>query len=143
MKARLMTLPDFPRGGAWPPSVRTVRRSVKSDNERDPHLYLLLVSSLIRHTKETAGDKSEEGEGNGRSVCPESSGLHARYKGQDNGLRHREVKVISKPGRSSDRGLKLTLVKLESVVIADQHLAVNMPLLLAHTARQTMRVGSE
>ncbi len=38
MKARLMTLLDFPRGGAWPPSVRTVRRSVKSDNERDPHL---------------------------------------------------------------------------------------------------------
>jgi hypothetical protein len=42
---------------------------------------LLLVSPLIRHIKETAGDKSEEGEGNGRSVCPESSGLHARYKG--------------------------------------------------------------
>ena len=38
MKARLMTLLDFPRGGAWPPSVRTVRRSVKSDNERDPYL---------------------------------------------------------------------------------------------------------
>jgi hypothetical protein len=38
MKAKLMTLPDFPRGGAWPPSVRTVRRSVKSDNERDPYL---------------------------------------------------------------------------------------------------------
>ncbi len=81
MKARLMTLPDFPRGGAWPSSVRTVRRSVKSDNERDPHLWLQLVSSLTRHTRETAGDKSEEGEGNGRSVCPESPGLHARYKG--------------------------------------------------------------
>ena len=46
-----MTLPDFPRGGAWPPSVRTVRRSVKSDNERDPHLYLLATlrgSSTIK-----------------------------------------------------------------------------------------------
>jgi hypothetical protein len=42
---------------------------------------LQLVSPLIRHTRETAGDKSEEGEGNGRSVCPESPGLHARYKG--------------------------------------------------------------
>ncbi len=40
MKARLMILPDFPRGGAWPSSVRTVGRSVKSDNERDPHPYL-------------------------------------------------------------------------------------------------------
>ncbi len=46
-----------------------------------------------------------------------------------------------KPVRSSDRGLKLTPVKLDSVVIANQHFAVNMPLLLAHTARQTMRVG--
>jgi hypothetical protein len=38
MKARLVTLLDFPRGGAWPSSVRTVRRSVKSDNEQDPRL---------------------------------------------------------------------------------------------------------
>ena len=50
--------------------------------------------------------------------------------------------VISKPSRSSDRGLQLALVKLERVVIAGQHPAVNMPLLLAHTARQTIRVGS-
>ncbi len=41
MKAKLMTLPNFQRGGAWPPSVRTARRSVKSDNERDPCLQLL------------------------------------------------------------------------------------------------------
>jgi hypothetical protein len=34
-------------------------------------------------------------------------------------------------------------MKLDSVVIASQHLAVNMPLLLAHTARQTIRVGSK
>ena len=33
-------------------------------------------------------------------------------------------------------------MKLESVVIAGQHPAVNMPLLLAHTARQTTLVGS-
>ena len=45
-----------------------------------------------------------------------------------------------KPVRSSDRGLKPTLVKLESVVIASQHGAVNTSLLLAHTARQTIRV---
>ena len=102
MKARLMTLPDFPRGGAWPSSVRTVRRSVKSDNERDPHPYLLSLSSEKEHYKETAGAKSEEGEGNGRSVCPESPGQHARYKGLDNEFRHREVKVISKPAHSPD-----------------------------------------
>lgn len=33
----------------------------------------------------TAGAKPEEGGGNGTSVCPESPGLHARYKGRDNG----------------------------------------------------------
>ena len=102
MKAKLMTLPDFPRGGAWPPSVRTVRRSVKSDNERDPHPYLLPLSQDLGHYRETAGVKPEEGGGNGRSVCPESPGLHARYKGQDNGLRHRKVKAILKPARNSD-----------------------------------------
>lgn len=45
-----------------------------------------------------------------------------------------------KPVRSSDRGLKPILVKLESVVIAFQHSAVNTSLLLAHTARQTIRM---
>ena len=102
MKAKLMTLPDFPRGGAWPPSVRTVRRSVKSDNERDLHRHLLFSSPEGEHYGGTATVKVEEGGGNGRSVCPESPGLHARYKGQDNGLRHREVKATPKPGRNSD-----------------------------------------
>jgi hypothetical protein len=37
--------------------------------------------------------KSEEGGGNGRSVCPECPGLHARYKGRDNGMQHREMKL--------------------------------------------------
>lgn len=54
------------------------------------------------HIIGTADAKSEEGEVNGRSVCPESLGLHARYKGRDNGLRRREAKVISKPVHSSD-----------------------------------------
>ncbi len=40
MTAKLMTLLDEPRGGAWPSSARTVRRPVKSGNERDPCPYL-------------------------------------------------------------------------------------------------------
>ena len=48
-----------------------------------------------------------------------------------------------KPCLSSDRGLKLTLVKMKSLVIAGHHPAVNMSLLLAHTARQTNRVNPE
>ena len=86
MKASVMSLLDCSRGIAWPSSVRTVRRSVKSDNERDPHLYLLAGSPDSVHYRETAGAKSEEGEGNGRSVCSECYGLHAQYKGRDNGL---------------------------------------------------------
>ena len=138
MWASLMGLPELWRGGAWPPSVRTVRRSVKSDNERDPFPQLPPGSPEPEHIAETASAKEEEGGGNGRSVCPELPGLHARYKDQDNGNRRREAKAIPKPGRSSDRGLQLALVKLERVVIAGQHPAVNMPLLLAHTARQTI-----
>ena len=102
MKISVMSLLDCSRGSAWPSSVRTVRRSVKSDNERDPHLYLQPVSPEAAHYRETAGVKPEEGEGNDRSVCPECPGLHARYKGQDNGLRHRKVKAILKPARNSD-----------------------------------------
>ena len=46
-----------------------------------------------------------------------------------------------KPDLSPDRGLKLALVKVESLVIARHYRAVNVSLLLAHTARQATRVG--
>ncbi len=42
---------------------------------------------------------------------------------------------------SSDRGLQLAPVKLELLVIADQHAAVNTFSGLAHTARQAMEVA--
>ncbi len=80
--------------------------------------------------------------GNGRSVCPEWTGQHAGYNGSDRGTRRREAKPISKRSRSSDCGLKLARMKLDSVVIACQKRAVNTSLLLAHTARQSTRVGS-
>jgi hypothetical protein len=105
MKISVMSLLDCSRGSAWPSSVRTVRRSVKSDNERDPHRYLPTGSPDSVHYSETAGVKSEEGGGNDRSVCSECSGLHARYKGQDNGSATSKEGAIPKPGRSSDRGL--------------------------------------
>ena len=46
-----------------------------------------------------------------------------------------------KPGRSPDRSLQLDYVKSESLVIADQHVAVNTFPGLVHTARHTMGVG--
>ena len=96
MKTSVMSLSDFQRGGAWPSSVRTVKRSVKSDNERDPHLYLLPHSPEWAHYRETAGVKPEEGAGNARSVCPACLGLHARYKGQDNGMLGREAFTLTR-----------------------------------------------
>ena len=93
MKARLKVLLDKPRGSAWPSSARTVRRTVKSANERDPCPYLLLSSMEGRHYKGTAGDEPEEGAVDGRSVCSESPGLHVDYNGIDNGLRLREERA--------------------------------------------------
>ena len=80
MRVRLKVLPDKPRAAAWPSSARIVRRAVKSVNERDPHHMLLIFCPQEMHSCETAGDKPEEGVGDGRSVWRESSGLHAAYK---------------------------------------------------------------
>ena len=43
---------------------------------------------------------------------------------------------------SSDCRLQFACMKLESLVIADQHAAVNMFLSLVHTARQVTEAGS-
>ena len=43
----------------------------------------------------TAAAKAEEGAGYGRSVCPESPGLHAGYNEWDNGILPRKGTVIS------------------------------------------------
>ena len=43
---------------------------------------------------------------------------------------------------SSDWGLQLDSMKLESLVIADQHAAVNTFPAFVHTARHAMKVGS-
>ncbi len=47
-----------------------------------------------------------------------------------------------KAGLSSDCSLQLDCMKLESLVIADQHAAVNTFPGLVHTARHTTKVGS-
>ena len=50
--------------------------------------------------------------------------------------------LISKSRLSSDCTLQLGCMKVESLVIADQHAAVNTFPGLVHTARHTMGVGS-
>jgi hypothetical protein len=79
-------------GGAWLSSARVVRCWVKSRNERNP--YLLLQNTIL--TRETAGDKSEEGEDDVKSACPLRSGLHTCYNGEDKEMPPRESKPTSK-----------------------------------------------
>ena len=47
MKVSLKGLPNKLRGVAWPSSARTVRRAVKSVNERDPYPMLLTRKSAL------------------------------------------------------------------------------------------------
>jgi hypothetical protein len=130
---------DGKTGAAWLSSARVVRCWVKSRNERNPHRQL--PSGQAGHSGETAGDKPEEGGDDVKSSWPLRAGLHTCYNGGDSGKRSREGEPISKSRLSSDCTLQLGCMKLESLVIADQHAAVNTFPGLVHTARHTMGVG--
>ena len=58
------------------------------------------------------------------------------------GKQDSDVERTPKSGPSSDCRLKLAYMKVELLVIADQHAAVNTFPGLVHTARHTMRVGN-
>ncbi len=113
---------------------------VKSHNERNPHP--LLLTGYAEHSEETAGDKPEEGGDDVKSSWPLHPGLHTCYNGGDNGSLTRKGMLISKSHLSSDCTLQLECMKLESLVIVDQHATVNTFPGLVHTARHTMGVGS-
>ncbi len=83
----------------------------------------------------------EEGGDDVKSSWPLRAGLHTCYNGGDSEQLDREVVLISKSHLSSDCTLQLGCMKLESLVIADQHAAVNTFPGLVHTARHTMGVG--
>ena len=100
-------------GAAWLSSARAVRCLVKSSNERNP--CCLLPAHNGGDSGGTAGDKPEEGGDDVKSSWPLCPGLHTCYNGDS--------------------------VKLESLVIAHQHGAVNTFPGLVHTARHTIRVG--
>ncbi len=63
------------------------------------------------------------------------------YNGGDSGQQTGDGELISKSRLSSDWTLQLESMKAESLVIADQHAAVNTFPGLVHTARHTMGVG--
>ncbi len=69
-------------------------------------------------------------------------GLHTRYNGRHNRLQNREVEPILKAGRSSDCRLQLAYMKLELLVNARQHSALNTFPGIVHTARHVMGAGN-
>ncbi len=113
---------------------------VKSRNERNPRPQL--PSGRAGHSGGTAGDKPEEGGDDVKSSWPSWAGPHTCYNGGDSGTPGGDAEPIPKSRLSSDRALQPGRVKAESLVIADQHAAVNTFPGLVHTARHTMGVGS-
>ncbi len=90
----------------------------------------------------TAPDDGEEGGDDVKSSWPLRPGLHTCYNGWYSGKQYREVEPIPKTSLSSDCSLQLDCMKLESLVIANQQVAVNTFPGLVHTARHAMKVGS-
>ena len=83
----------------------------------------------------------EEGGDDVKSSWPLQVGLHTCYNGGDSGMQRGDPVQISKSRLSSDCSLQLESMKSETLVIADQHAAVNTFPGLVHTARHTMGVG--
>ena|SRR5579875_2783658 len=95
----------------------------------------------VLHSQETASDILEEGGDDVKSAWPLWAGLHTCYNGNYNRKRGFKAERIQKDSLSSDCSLQLENMKLESLVIADQHAAVNMYSGPVHTARHTMGIG--
>ena len=100
-----------------------------------------MPSGYAGNYKETASDKLEEGGDDVKSSWPLWVGLHACYNGNYREEQGGDAKQIFKSYLSSDWTLKLESMKPESLVIADQNVAVNTFPGLVHTARHAMGVG--
>ena len=108
---------------------------VKSPNERNPRGPLYFSGP-------TAARNAEEGGDDVKSARPLRPGRHTHYNGRYNELPSREAELIScKAGLSSDGRLQPACLKLELLVTAGQHTAVNTFPGLVHTARHTTKVG--
>ena len=73
--------------------------------------------------------------------APYVSGYTRTTMAQTKGSEAARRSKSQKAGLSSDCGLQPAHMKLESLVIAGQHTAVNTFPGFVHTARQTMKVG--
>ena len=90
----------------------------------------------------TVSNKLKEGKDEVKSAWPLWLGLHTCYNGIYSEKQWGDPERIYKECLSSDCTLQLGYMKSESLVIADQHAAVNTFPDLVHTARHTMGVGS-
>lgn len=93
------------------------------------------------HSRGTASEILEEGGDDVKSAWPLWAGPHTCYNGNYNGKQGCKAERIRKDCLSSDCSLQLGNMKLESLVIADQHAAVNMYPGPVHTARHTLGIG--
>ena len=96
----------------------------------------------VRDSYQTAGDKPEEGGDDVKSSCPLWPGPHTYYNGGYRGQRQGDLERIPKSPSQFGLSLQPDSMKLESLVIANQHVAVNTFSGLVHTARQTMGVSN-
>ena len=128
-------------GAAWLSSARVVKCWVKSRNERNP--YPLLPARNGGNSKETAGDKPEEGGDDVKVIMALTVGAtHTCYNGRYKEKRPRESKRNSlKSVVVRIESATLDSMKSESLVIVDQNATVNTFPGLVHTARHTMGVG--
>ncbi len=133
-------LAQYETGGAWLSSARVVRCWVKSRNERNP--YRPLLTRKGEDSDETAGDNSEEGGDDVNHHAPYDLGYTRATMGTTKRSETARWSKTQKSTLSSDCGLQPAHMKLELLVIADQHAAVNTFPGLVHTARHTMGVGS-
>ncbi|KAH7278153.1 hypothetical protein KP509_38G027000 [Ceratopteris richardii] len=83
----------------------------------------------------------EEGGDDVKSAWPLWAGLHTCYNGNYNRKQGRKAERIQKDCLSSDCSLQLENMNLESLVIADQHAAVNTYPGPVHTAHHTLGIG--
>ena len=70
MKVSLNGSLDALRGGAWRSSARAMRCSVKSENERDLRLQLLLFFPEKKHSEETAFERMRKVQATVRLYAP-------------------------------------------------------------------------
>ncbi len=125
-------------GAAWLSSARVVRCWVKSRNERNPYLQLpaLRVGTLEILPRLTGRKVGMTSSPHGPYVQGYTRATMVCTKGRKPAM----VSQSHKAYLSSDWSLQLDSMKLESLVIADQHAAVNTFPGPVHTARHTTRV---